>query len=66
MDDEGDTQMVMDEVTDAWDDVICRLADEKEQKKALDSLMKHTDGKVIDYMEDYLYRFMDTDFFGKS
>lgn len=28
--------------------------------------MKHTDGKVVDYMEDSLYRFMDTDFFGKS
>lgn len=62
MDDDGDTQMVMDEVTDAWDDVICRLADEKEQKKALDFFMKHTDGKVIDYMEDCLYQFMDTHF----
>lgn len=62
MDDDGDTQMVMDEVTDAWDDVICRLADEKEQKKALDFFMKNTDGKVIDYMEDYLYQFMDTHF----
>ncbi|MBM6990496.1 MAG: hypothetical protein I3I98_03685 [Mobilibacterium timonense] len=62
MDDDGDTQMVMDEVTDAWDDVICRLADEKEQKKALDFFMKNTDGKVIDYVENYLYQFMDTHF----
>lgn len=53
-------------ILDLMDDVICRLADEKEQKKVLDFLMKHTDGKVIDYMEDYLYRFMDTDFFGES
>lgn len=62
MDDDGNTQTVMDEVTDAWDDVIGRLVDEKEQKKALDFFMKHTDGKVIDYVEDYLYQFMDTHF----
>lgn len=36
MDDDGNTQTVMDKVTDAWDDVIGRLVDEKEQKKALD------------------------------
>lgn len=62
MDDDGNTQAVMDEVTDAWDEVIGRLVDEKEQKKALDFFMKHTDGKVIDYVEDYLYQFMDTHF----
>lgn len=62
MDDDGDTQMVMSEVTAAWDDVVGRLADEKEQKKALDFFMKCTDGTVIDYMEDYLYKFMDTHF----
>lgn len=62
MDDDGDTQMVMSEVMDAWDDVVSRLSDEKEQKKALDFFTKNTDGTVIDYMEDYLYKFMDTHF----
>lgn len=62
MDDDGDTQMVMSEVTDAWDEVVSRLVDEKEQKKALDFFMKYTDGTVIDYMEDYLYKFMDAHF----
>lgn len=62
MDDDGDTQMVMSDVIDAWDESVSRLVDEKEQKKALDFFMKYTDGSVIDYMEDYLYRFMDTHF----
>lgn len=62
MDDDGDTQMVMAEVMDAWEDVVSRLSDEKEQKKALDFFTKNTDGTVIDYMEDYLYKFMDTHF----
>ena len=62
MDDDGDTVIVMDEVTGAWDDAVSRLKDEKEQKQALEFFMKSTDGTVIDYMEDYLYDFMDTHF----
>lgn len=62
MDDDGDTVMAMDEVTGAWDDAVSRMKDEKEQKQALEFFMKSTDGTVIDYMEDYLYDFMDTHF----
>lgn len=62
MDDDGDTAWVMEDVMAAWDDVAKRLVDEKEQKKALANFMKYCDGRVIDYMEDFLYDFMDTHF----
>ncbi|MCH3953841.1 MAG: hypothetical protein LKE44_01180 [Eubacterium sp.] len=62
MDDDGDTAYIMGDVTAAWDDVVSRIADEKEQKKVLETFMKYCDGSVIDYMEDYLYGFMDSHF----
>ncbi len=66
MDDDGDTSFVMSYVMDIWEQALKRLPGEKEQAQALQFFIKHLDGSVIDYMEEYLYEFMDHHFRTKA
>lgn len=62
MDDDGDTAVIMEEVSAAWDEAVTRLVDEAEQAQALEVFMEQCGQSAGEYMEDYLHHFMDTHF----
>ena len=49
-------------IVDTWEVIYRDGEEEVSHRKMLDTLFKHLDGSVIDYMEDYVYEFILTHF----